>query len=46
VAKLTTKKARIAPVDQLIAVNDLAMGLELRQSASLLQPGQARLLRN
>src|SRR3954469_21189044 len=42
----STKRTRIAEVPQLLRVDDLSLGLELRQSPSLLKPGQARLLRN
>jgi hypothetical protein len=43
---LKTRKPRIASAAQILRVDDLSMGLELRQSPSLLKPGQARLLRN
>src|SRR5919106_685578 len=43
---LKTRKTRIAAVPQLLRVDDLSGGLELRQSPSLLKPSQARLLRN
>jgi hypothetical protein len=41
-----TSRARTKPVAQLLRVADLSGGLELRQSPSLLQPQQARTLRN
>ena len=43
---LRTTKPKIARVPQLLRVDDLSGGLELRQSPSLLKPEQARLLRN
>lgn len=43
---LKTKRPAIAESPQLIPVEDLSAGLELRLSASLLKPDQARLLRN
>jgi hypothetical protein len=43
---LKTAKPQIASVPQLLRVDDLTGGLELRQSPSLLKPTQARLLRN
>lgn len=43
---LKAKKPRVASVPQLLGVSDLSAGLELRVSPSLLQPNQARLLRN
>src|SRR3990167_638527 len=43
---VATRKTRIAEVPQLLRVDDLSAGLELRQSPSLLKPNQARLLRN
>src|SRR5881394_4224339 len=43
---LKTSRPRIASVAQLLRVDDLSGGLELRQSPSLLNPSQARLLRN
>lgn len=45
-AGLSTKKPRIASVAQLLRVDDLSGGIELRLSASLLKPNQARRLRN
>lgn len=45
-ARLSTRKPTIAEAPQLLRVDDLSAGLELRQSASLLKPEQARLLRN
>jgi hypothetical protein len=46
VGGLKTARERISQVPQILGVDDLSMGLELRQSASLLRPGQSRLLRN
>lgn len=43
---LKTRKPTIASVPQLLRADDLSAGLELRLSASLLQPSQSRLLRN
>lgn len=45
-AGLSTRKPRIAQVPQLLRVDDLSAGLELRQTPSLLKPSQSRLLRN
>lgn len=45
-AGLTTRKPRISSVPQLLRVDDLSGGIELRMSPSLLKPNQARLLRN
>lgn len=44
--KLATRKPRVASEPQLLRVDDLSAGIELRQSPSLLKPSQARLLRN
>ncbi len=44
--KLSTRKTRIAAQAQVLGVDDLSGGLELRQSPSLLKPTQSRLLRN
>jgi len=41
-----TRRPQIAQAEQLLAVEDLTGGLELRLSASLLKPNQSRLLRN
>lgn len=43
---LSTQKAKVAAVDQILRVDDLSGGLELRMSASLLKPQQSRLCRN
>lgn len=43
---LTTRKPKIASAAQLLRVDDLSAGLELRLSPSLLKPSNARLLRN
>lgn len=43
---LKTRTPTVAAVPQDLRVDDLSGGLELRRSASLLQPDQARLLRN
>lgn len=43
---LKTQRTRIASSPQLLRVDDLSGGIELRQSPSLLKPSQARLLRN
>lgn len=45
-ASIRTRRARISSVPQLLGVDDLSGGLELRQSPSLLKPEQSRLLRN
>jgi len=45
-ASLKTTRTRIAQTPQLLRVDDLSGGLELRVSPSLLKPSQARLLRN
>ena len=42
-SSLKTRRPRIAEVPQLLMVDDLSGGLELRQSPSLLKPSQARL---
>ena len=41
-----TRRPRISSVPQVLRVDDLSAGLELRVSPSLLKPNQARLLRN
>lgn len=43
---LSTRRASVSPAPQILRVEDLSGGLELRRSASLLKPDQARLLRN
>lgn len=45
-SSLSTRPSRIASKAQILRVDDLAGGLELRQSPSLLKPSQSRLLRN
>jgi hypothetical protein len=44
--KLKAQRPRIAPVAQLVTVDDLSGGLELRVDPTLLKPHQSRLLRN
>jgi hypothetical protein len=44
--RLSTSRATVAPVAQILRVDDLSGGLELRLSQSLLKPSQARVLRN
>lgn len=43
---IKTRKPTVSSAPQMLRVDDLSGGLELRRSASLLQPDQARLLRN
>ena len=43
---LKTRRPTVSATPQILRVDDLSGGLELRRSPSLLQPDQARLLRN
>lgn len=45
-SSLKTRRPTVSEVTQLLRVDDLSGGLELRQSPSLLKPTQSRLLRN